>query len=273
MGVIGALVLIVIAIAASFPDLLTSVGPLDQDVPNRLRGPGTSFLFGTDGSGRDVFSRIVHGARVSLYVGVAAVVVSVVAGTGLGITSAAIGGKMDLILQRFVDAILGIPFLLLAVVVVVSLGSSVNTVVIALAFAYTPQVARLARATAMSTMAEPYVLAARLEGASIRRIIVWHLLPNTYSPVLAQGTGFFGSALVAEAILSFLGLGVPPPDPSWGRMIQEGSRLYLEVAPWLTIIPGLVLTVTVLTFLFVADAVRDLLDPREARSYRGEPTL
>ena len=273
MGVIGALVLIVVAIAAAFPDLLTSVAPLDQDVPNRLRGPGTSFLFGTDGSGRDVFSRVVHGARVSLYVGVAAVAVSAVAGTGLGITSAAIGGKLDLILQRFVDAILGIPFLLLAVVVVVSLGSSVNSVVIALAFAYTPQVARLARATAMSVMAEPYVLAARLEGASIRRVMARHLLPNTYSPVLAQATGFFGSALVAEAVLSFLGLGVPPPDPSWGRMIQEGSRLYLEVAPWLTIIPGLVLTVTVLAFLFVADAVRDLLDPREARTYRAESTL
>ena len=273
MGVIGALVLIVVTIAAAFPDLLTSVGPLDQDVPNRLRGPGTPFLFGTDGSGRDVFSRVVHGARVSLYVGVAAVAISAVAGTGLGITSAAIGGKLDLILQRFVDAILGIPFLLLAVVVVVSLGSSVNAVVMALAFAYTPQVARLARATAMSVMAEPYVLAARLEGASIRRVMVRHLLPNTYSPVLAQATGFFGSALVAEAGLSFLGLGVPPPDPSWGRMIQEGSRLYLEVAPWLTIIPGMVLTVTVLAFLFVADALRDLLDPREARTYRAESTL
>ena len=273
LGVVGAVVLAVVGLAAAFPDALAPIGPLDQDIPNRLRPPGADFPFGTDGSGRDVFSRVIHGARASLHVGLLAVAISAAAGTAMGLVSAGVGGKIDLVLQRFVDALLGVPFMVLAVVVVVSFGSSANAVVGALAIAYTPQVARLARATAISVMAEPYVLAARLQGAGAARVILRHLLPNTYSPVLAQATGFFGSALVAESVLSFLGLGVPPPDPSWGRMIQEGSRLYLEVAPWLTVIPGLVLTLTVLAFLFVSDALTDILDLREARSQGFPPNL
>ena len=266
------MVLAGVAAAAVFPDALTWAGPLDQDVPNRLRPPGVDFPFGTDGAGRDMFSRVVHGARATLYVGVLAVLISTVSGTVIGVTSATLGGVADLIVQRFVDAMLGAPFMVLAVVVVVSLGPSANAIVGALAVAYTPQVTRLARATALTVMVEPYVLAARLEGANIVRVMARHLLPNIYSPVLGQAAGFFGSAMVAESVLSFLGLGVPPPEPSWGRMIQESSRLYLEAAPWLTIIPGLVLTMTVLSFLFVSDAVRDLIDPREARSTRTGAT-
>ncbi len=262
LACMGLVVLAVVAVAAVFPHALSSVGPLDQDIPNRLRSPGLDFPFGTDGAGRDVFSRVVHGTQATVYVGVMAVLISTVAGTVIGVGSAAVGGVADLIAQRFVDAMLGVPFMVLAVVVVVSLGPSTNAVVGALAIAYTPQVARLARAATLTVLVEPYVLAARVEGASTVRVVARHLVPNMYSPVLGQATGFFGSALVAESVLSFLGLGVPPPDPSWGRMIQEGSRLYLEVAPWLTIIPGLVLTVTVLSFLMVSDAVRDHIDPR-----------
>jgi peptide/nickel transport system permease protein len=264
LGGPGALVLSIVALAAAFPDALASSGALDQDIPNRLQPPGPDFLFGTDGSGRDMFSRVVHGARSSLYVGVMAVVIATVVGIGLGVTSAAVGGTPDFVLQRLVDAMLGVPFMVLAVVVVVSLGPSSNSVIGALAIAYTPQVARLTRIIALTVMVEPYVLAARLQGAGTVRVMVRHLLPNTYTPVLAHATGLFGSALVAESVLSFLGLGIPPPDPSWGRMIQEGSRSYLEVAPWLTVVPGLVLTVTVLAFLFVSDGVRELLDPFES---------
>ena len=272
LGFVGLAVLAVVAAAAAFPDAFAGAGPIDQDVPNRLRPPGAGFLFGTDGAGRDVFSRVVHGARATLYVGVLAVLVSTLAGTAAGASSAVLGGGVDLVVQRLVDAMLGVPFMVLAVVVVVSLGPSANAVAGALAVAYAPQVARLARAAALAVLVEPYVLAARLEGAGAVRVALRHVLPNIYSPVLAQAAGFFGSAMVAESVLSFLGLGVPPPDPSWGRMVQEGSRLYLESAPWLTVIPGLVLTATVLSFLFVGDALRDLIDPRDARGTRARAT-
>ena len=254
--------LVLLATVALLADVVATHDPLAQDVAQRLRPPGLDHYFGTDGFGRDVFSRVVHGARASLFVGFLAVSMAAVAGICVGVSSAYWGGKLDLLVQRVVDVLLGFPLLVLALIMVVALGPSSTSVAIAVSLALAPQVARLSRASALSIKIETYMEAARVVGASPWRIIWRHLLPNSFPPILAQVTGYFGVAVVAETALSFLGLGVPPPDPSWGRMLQEGVRQYFEVAPWATVFPGLALSVTVLSSALLGDAVRDLLDPR-----------
>jgi len=256
-----AAILIITALAALFPDAIAPHDPLAQDIPNRLKPPGGEFFLGTDNFGRDVFSRIVHGSRISLYVAVMSVLAGTVLGTLLGMASAYLGGWVDLVIQRAIDTFMGFPLLVLAVVMVVALGESTHTVVIALAVVLTPQMARLSRSRALSVKEETYIAAARATGAGLPRIVLKHILPHSLGPILAYATGWVGAALVAESALSFLGLGVPPPYPSWGGMLQEG-RQYLEVAPWLTVLPGLALTITVLSFALLGDALRDALDPR-----------
>ena len=260
--------LILLATAALLADVVATHDPLAQDVAQRLRPPGLDHYFGTDGFGRDVFSRVVYGARASLFVGFLAVGMAAVAGISVGVSSAYWGGKLDLLVQRVVDLLLGFPLLVLALIMVVALGPSSIWIAIAVGLALAPQVARLSRASALSIKIETYVEAERVVGASPWRIIWSHLLPNSFPPVLAQLTGYFGVAVVAETALSFLGLGVPPPYPSWGRMLQEGVRQYFEAAPWATVFPGLALSVTVLSSALLGDAVRDLLDPRRALAAR-----
>ncbi|MEE8442531.1 MAG: ABC transporter permease [Dehalococcoidia bacterium] len=251
-----------LATVALLPDVVATHDPLAQDVAQRLRPPGLDHYFGTDGFGRDIFSRVVHGARASLFVGFFAVSMAAVAGICVGVSTAYWKGKLDLLVQRAVDVFLGFPLLVLALIMVVALGPSSTSVAIAVGLALVPHVARLSRASALSIMGEPYVEAAKVIGAGSYRIIWRHLLPNSFPPVLAQVTGYFGAAVVVETTLSFLGLGVPPPYPSWGRMLQEGVRQYFEVAPWATVFPGLALSVTVLSSALLGDAIRDLLDPR-----------
>ena len=257
------LILAAITTMALLADVIATHDPVAQDVARRLTPPGPDAYFGTDGFGRDVFSRVVHGSRASLYVGLLSVGIASVAGIALGTLSAYWGDPFDLIVQRAVDTLLGFPLLVLAIVMVVALGPSANSVVVALAVAMTPQVARLSRAGALQVREELYMDAAMVIGAPPHRIILRHLLPNSFPPVLAQVTGYFGAAVVAETALSFLGLGVPPPFPSWGRMLEEGSRQYFEAAPWATIFPGLLLSLTVLSSALLGDALRDRLDPRE----------
>lgn len=261
--------LVSIITMALLADFVATHDPLAQDVAQRLRPPGPDHYFGTDGFGRDIFSRVVHGSRVSLYVGLLAVSMAAVTGICVGTVSAYWGGTFDLVVQRVIDVLLGFPFLVLALIMVVALGSSPTSVAIAIALAQAPQVARLSRASALSIKGESYVEVARVIGAGPYRIIWRHLLPNSFPPVLAQVTGYFGAAVVAETALSFLGLGVPPPFPSWGRMLQEGVRQYFEVAPWATVFPGLALSLTVLSSALLGDAVRDLLDPRHVLSRRA----
>ena len=231
--------LLLVISAALLADVVATHDPLVQDVSQRLKPPGAEHYFGTDGFGRDIFSRVVHGARVSLLVGFAAVVMAAVPGISIGALSAYWGGKPDLLIQRIIDVLLGFPILVLALIMAVALGPSTIAVAIAIALALAPQIARLARASVLSIKGDTYVEAARAVGAGPFRIIWRHLLPNSFPPVLAQVTGYFGAAVVAETALSFIGLGVPPPFPSWGRMLQEGARQYFEAAPWATIFPGL----------------------------------
>lgn len=255
-------VLLLMVLVAAFADIIATHDPVVQDIPSRLRPPGTEHYFGTDSFGRDTFSRVIHGTRLSLYVGVASVCLSLVLGTVLGILSAYIGGRTDLMFQRLIDALLAFPSLILVLLLVTALGPSVNNVVIAVVIAITPQLVRIARSQALSVTQETYVLAARATGAPVSRVVLRHILPNSLTPVVVQATGYAEQAIFAEAALSFLGLGVPPPTPSWGRLLHEGAFGFLEAAPWLTLFPGLALSVTVFAFALLGDALRDILDPR-----------
>ncbi len=261
--------LLLIVTVALLADVVATHDPLAQNVGQRLMPPGADRYFGTDGFGRDIFSRVVYGSRVSLYVGLLAVSMASVVGISVGTFSAYRGGVLDLLVQRVIDLLLGFPFLVVALIMVVALGPSPTSVAIAVALALAPQVARLSRASALVIKGETYVEAARVVGAGSFRVIWRHLLPNSFPPVLAQVTGYFGVAVVAEAALSFLGLGVPPPFPSWGRMLQEGARHYFEAAPWATVFPGLALSLTVLSSALLGDALRDLLDPRRVLAARA----
>ena len=262
LGALGGAILLALILIALFADLVATHDPIAQDIPNRLRAPGRDFLFGTDTFGRDIFSRVVHGARTSLYVGLVTVAVATIVGTALGILSAYVGGIFDLTVQRLVDALMAFPALVLALVMVAAFGASLNNVIIAVTVVLTPQMTRLARAQALTVKEEEYITAAVSVGTGPLRTMLRHILPNSLTPVMVLSTGYLGEAIVTEAALSFLGLGVPPPDPSWGRMLQEGAFLYLETAPWLTIFPGLALSLVVFSFSLFGDALRDTLDPR-----------
>ena len=262
LGAIGGLTLIMLVVVAIFASQIATLGPLAEDYPNRLRSPDATFLFGTDPFGRDMFSRIVHGARISLYVGILSVAIGTTAGVTIGITTAYFGGKLDILVQRLMDALMGFPGLVLVLALVVALGASLNNIVLAIAINFTPRMGRLARSAALSIKEEDYILAANAVGLTPMRIMIRHVLPNSFAPILVVATGFLGTAIIIEASLSFLGLGVPPPHASWGRMLQFAARRYMEAAPWLVMFPGLALTVTVFGFNLFGDALRDVLDPR-----------
>jgi peptide/nickel transport system permease protein len=258
----AALALLTMALVAIFAAQVATHDPLLQDIPNRLRKPSSDFLFGTDGFGRDTFSRVVHGARVSAYVGGLSVVLATIVGVFTGIASAYLGGKVDMAVQRVVDTLIAFPSLVLALVMVAVLGPSVNNIVAAISVALAPQIARMARSQAFSIKQESYVSAAVSIGARPLRVMLRHILPNSLAPIVVQASGYLEQAVVAEAALSFLGLGIPPPFPSWGRMLQEGAQGYMEAAPWLMLFPGLALALAVFSFAVIGDALRDLLDPR-----------
>ena len=262
LGAIGGLALLIVVFTAIFANQIAPFNPIQEDYPVRLSPPNRDHLFGTDAYGRDMFSRVVHGARVSLYVGTFAVVIGTVLGVAAGIATAYFGGYLDLVFQRFMDALMGFPGLVLALALVVALGASLNNVVFAIAIGFIPRMGRLARATALQIKAEDYILAAHSVGLKPGRIMFLHVLPNSFAPLLVLATGYLGAAIITEASLSFLGLGVPPPYPSWGRMLQFAAKRWLEAAPWLSIFPGLALTVTVFGFNLFGDALRDVLDPR-----------
>jgi len=262
LGFLGAIVLVLMIVIAILAPVLAPHSQVDMNLPRRLEPPNRTFWFGTDSFGRDVFSRVLYGARISLYVGFLSVGIASVVGTLAGVVSGYKGGVVDLAIQRLVDTLMGFPSLVMAMVLVVALGAAVNNVALAIAIAFTPRLLRIARSSAVSVKEEDYVIAARAIGASNVRIMLRHILPNSLAPVFVLATGYLGTAIVAEASLSFLGLGVPPPNPAWGSMLQEGTQGYMETAPWLAIFPGIALSMVVFSFSFLGDALRDALDPR-----------
>ena len=251
--------LIVAVLTAILAGIIAPDDSLAQDTQRRLQAPGEGYLLGSDHFGRDVFGRTIHGARTALYIGLASVAIGATIGTVIGLASVYRGGWMDLLIQRVVDAFSAFPLLVLAVVVITTFGPSSNTVITAIALSLAPQLARLSRSSALNIRISGHIIAAQAIGASPMRIVFWHFLPHSLGVVLAYSTGFVGTALVAEASLSFLGLGVPPPEPSWGGMLNDG-REFLEVAPWITLVPSVALIFTTLCFVVLGDFVRDVLD-------------
>jgi len=257
-----ALVLIIIILGmALFAPFISRYNPLEINMHKRLSPPSFEHWFGTDPYGRDIFSRIAFGARVSIVVAFLAVSIAFLGGIILGITAGYFGGKVDLIVMRFMDLLLSFPLLLLALLLVAVLGTGIFNLVLAISIAFLPNFARLIRATTMSLAQSPFVLAEKALGASSLRIMFKHILPNAVGPSLVLAALSLGNAVLLESSLSFLSLGVPVPTPSWGNILSEGQK-YLRVAPWIATIPGLFIMLTVLGFNMLGEALRELSDPR-----------
>jgi len=261
--VAGLAVLLIIIALAIFAPMLSPYSPTKLSLASRLRPPSGVNLLGTDDFGRDVFTRAAIAGRLSLLVGLSVVAVSCVLGVTLGLL-AGFFRRLDAPLARLIDAMMAFPDILLAISLVAALGPSVVNVVIALGIVYAPRLARVVRASTLVIRELPYVEAARALGVSTPRIMVRHVLRNLLSPILVQGTFIFASAMLAEAGLSFLGVGVSPSVPTWGTMIAQG-RQYLDQAPWILFFPGLAIVLAVLSLQLVGDGLRDLLDPRLAK--------
>lgn len=264
---IGLVCLVLLCVAATFAPLISPYDPVQIKLSAKLRPPGLEYWLGTDHFGRDIFSRIVHGGRVSLSVGLLVVAFAVVIGVPLGLLSGFFGGAVDNVLMRVVDAFLTFPPLLLGVAIVGLLGPDIQNVMIALGIVQAPILARIVRGSTLAVREEVHVAAARALGASPLRIVLSNILRNIMSPIVVQLTIVFAAAVVAEASLSFLGLGTQPPQPSWGRDLSEARR-FLADAPWMFLAPTGAIMICVLSINFVGDGLRDSLDPRSWRTRR-----
>ena len=257
---LGAVILSLMALAALLAPLITPYDPTTLKVLDRLQSPRAAHWFGTDELGRDLFSRVIFGARYSLMIGALVVLTSVGAGVLLGL-AAGFFRRLDSPIMRVVDAMMSFPDILLAIALVAALGASMTNVVVALAIVYTPRVARVVRASTLVVRALPFIDAARAIGVPAWGIVFRHILPNIASPILVQATFIFAYAILAEAGLSFLGVGVPPAIPTWGTMIAN-SQQFAHRAIWLPLFPGVAIVLSALSLQMVGDGLRDLLDPR-----------
>jgi peptide/nickel transport system permease protein len=262
LGAAGGAVMLVIVLTALFANQLQTYDPIATEASQTLARPSQEHWLGTDHLGRDIYSRIVHGARVSLIVGVASTLLGSVLGGIIGLLSGYVGGKIDLVAQRIMDILQGLPLLVLALVMSASLGPSIHNVVIAISIPIVPRAARVIRSSVLSIREMQYVEAARSLGLRHARIAFRHILPNTIGPFIVLCTAQLGSAILVEAALSFLGLGVPEPYPSWGRMLSVSAAEYAQKAPHLVIFPGLAISLAVFGSNLLGDALRDTLDPR-----------
>ena len=262
LGALGALIVLLLLLAATFAPLIAPYDPLDTNFIAILRPPSPEFLLGTDAFGRDLLSRLIFGARTALLVGFVSSFVGASLGALLGTVCVYFGGKTDLLLQRVMDVFLSFPIIVLAMAVVAVLGTGVWNVILAITIPVVPQVARVIRASALSIREMPYVESARAVGAGHWRIMARHMLPNVLAPYLIMLTAFLGQAILLEASLSFLGLGVAEPTAAWGLMLRGAGVQFAERAPWLAIAPGLAISITVFAFNLFGDALRDALDPR-----------
>jgi peptide/nickel transport system permease protein len=264
LGVASIVVILLFLLIAVFAPWIAPYDPVAQDRQNFLIGPSSTHWFGTDTLGRDVMSRIIYGSRISLYVGAVTTLLSFVLGGALGTAAGYLGGKIDAAVQAVIDALLCIPPLVLALFIVALLGQSVRNVVIALAILSIPRMARIARGEMQRIKSLDYVESTTALGGGALRIMAMHGIPNMLPSLIVVASLGFGNAIVAEAALSFLGLGVPPPNPSWGLMLSDGAS-YFEIAPWLVIFPGVAISLVVLAFNLFGDTLRDFLDPKLVR--------
>lgn len=262
LGTAGGLVVLLIVIMAVFAPWLAPYDPEDANFAYMLTPPDWQFLLGTDSFGRDLFSRIIYGARTALLVGFTCAVAGASFGLALGVASAYFGGYFDLIVQRIIDVFMAFPLIIMALAIVAIFGTGTDKVIIAITIPFIPRCARVVRSSALAVREMPFVDAARSIGYSHTRIIFRHIAPNVMAPFLIMLTAFLGEAILLEASLSYLGLGVQEPTPAWGLMLQGGAEEFAESAPWVPIFPGLAITIAVFGFNLFGDAVRDALDPR-----------
>lgn len=257
----GAVLAVALAAALAAP-VVAPQGPTEIDLANRLHAPGGGYILGTDEYGRDVLSRLLYGARVSLFVGFAATLVGTLFGTVIGLVSGYVGGWIDLAIQRVVDAVMAIPGLVLLLTLAMVLGPTVRSEVIALGIFVIPPTTRVVRGHVITVSTEPYVEAARVVGASPIRVVARHVLPNVFATVIIAASVVIGAVILAEAGIGFLGLGITEPTPTWGNMLSGGGRQFMEQAPWLAVVPGAAIALVVGAFNLFGDGLRDVLDPR-----------
>lgn len=262
LATVSLAVLVLLVLMAVLAPLVSPHDPYAIFPGQELQGPSAQFLFGTDETGRDVLSRIIYGARISLEVGFLSVGIGVSLGTFVGIVSGYFEGTLDLILQRIVDAFMAFPALILILALISIFGQTLLIVFIAIGIAIAPGTSRIVRSAVLSTKQNQYVEAARTVGAGSPRILFFHILPNVAAPIIVLASIWLGNAILIEASLSFLGLAGPPTTPDWGAMLSRTGRQFLEQAPWLAIAPGVAISLTVLAFNLFGDGLRDVLDPR-----------
>lgn len=258
---VGCILIVFFMVAAIFSAWLSPFDPFAQNIRSRLKPPGAPYWLGTDGYGRDILSRIIWGARISLTVGVVAVSIGATLGIVVGLVSGFFGGAIDNLLMRIVDILLVLPTVLLALVIVAMLGPGIFNLMVAVGISNAPRFARVIRAEVLAVKKTVFVDAASALGASYVRLMFRHILPNTLASILVLSTLRVAQAITTEASLSFLGLGVVPPTPTWGSMISDG-RVYLRTSPWVAIVPGVMIMLIVMAFNLFGDGLRDLLDPK-----------
>jgi peptide/nickel transport system permease protein len=263
LGTVGLAIMVLFVLTALFANLICRYDPLTVDSAHALAAPSLQHWMGTDSFGRDVWARIVHGARISLAVGVGSTGLGATIGVIVGLTSGYLSGWVDLLFQRITDILQALPLLVLALVMTAALGPSLPNVILAIAIPLIPTVARVIRANTLALREQPFVEAAKSIGMSETRIALRHVLPNTLAPLIVLATAQLGSTILTEASLSFLGLGIPEPYPSWGRMLSESAAEYVRTAPWLVIFPGIAISLAVFGTNLFGDALRDILDPRQ----------
>ena len=261
LGSAGLILVLAMVLVAIFAPYLSSYHPEHNSFEDMLVPPGATFILGTDEFGRDIFTRLMYGARTALFVGLISSLIGSTLGLVIGVASAYFGGKVDLILQRLIDVIMAFPIIILALAIVSILGTEMHNVILAITLPFIPKCARVVRSSALAIREIPYIDAARANGFSNTRIILRHMVPNVMAPYLIVLTAAVGQAILLEASLSFLGLGVQEPIPAWGLMLRNAQD-YIESAPWVAIWPGLAITMAVFGFNMFGDAVRDSLDPR-----------
>lgn len=262
LGAVGGAIILLMALVGVSANLIAPYDPLATDYGAMLSAPNVQHWLGTDAFGRDLLSRIIYGSRTALMVGLGASLLGTVFGSLIGVASAYFGGRVDLIVQRVMDVFFAFPVIILALAVVAILGTGIGNVILAIAAPMIPRCARVVRSSALSVREMPYVDAARASGYGHPRIILRHMLPNVMAPILIMATAFLGEAILLEASLSFLGLGVTEPTAAWGLMLRGAAVEFAETAPWMAFFPGFAISLAVFGFNLFGDSLRDALDPR-----------
>ena len=262
MAVAGFIIILAMVIIAVFAPLIATQAPEAQDLAARFQSPSAEHFFGTDNFGRDIFSNVVYGARISLFIGLVATIISVIIGTIIGAVAGFFGGAVDNLMMRLVDIILSIPSLILAIAISAVLGTGIRNLILAVSLSSITNYARIVRASVLSVKEQEYVEAAKIGGASNFRLIFRHILPNCTGPIIVQATLGVGTAILQAASLSFIGLGVQPPTPEWGGMLSQG-RSYIRDYPHMTIFPGLAIALTIFSLNLFGDGLSDTLDVKQ----------